>query len=125
MNLYILGCYGSTRTEGMDIIRLESRNWDNTDDIHYRLPPPWYRHARKSGIKCSYGMDTDYSSKIGSGLPELSGGGDAFTGPVFPYNRGMDNEGYNYGKFIYGAPDGHPDGVIDVRCSKDKDLYSY
>jgi prepilin-type N-terminal cleavage/methylation domain-containing protein len=116
MNRYVLAGYGSTRTEGTDLIRLERRNWNSTDWCYYRLPPPWYRNARASGIKCGYGLTSDPTGE-GSGLPEVSGGGDAWTGPFYPYNRGDDAAGYSYGQFIYGAPDGHPDGIIIVRTA--------
>lgn len=112
---YILGCYGSYSTAGQDIIRLEGRNWDNTDDCYYRLPPPWFKNARSSGIKCGYSIvGPARSIGEGTGLPEVFGGGDAFTGPYYPYWRGDDEEGYSYGEIVYGAPDGHPDGVILV-----------
>ena len=112
MNRYIMGGFGSTRTTGMDVIRLEVRNYDNLQDCYYRLPAPWFKYARNSGIKCGYAIDGGSPSTDGSGLPEVCGGGDAFTGPYYPYNRGDDEEGFSYGQFIYGAPDGHPDGVI-------------
>jgi len=116
MNRYMLGGYGSTRSEGIDCIRLEGRNYDNTDDIYYRLPAPWYKYARNSGIKCAYSQDTSGGASA-SGLPEVCGGGDGFTGPFYPYNRGDDAEGFSYMQFIYGAPDGHPDGIIIVRTA--------
>jgi len=116
MNRYILGGYGSTRTVGIDCIRLEGRNYDNTDNVYYRLPAPWFREARNSGIRCAYTMDTTSGSSA-SGLPETCGGGDGFTGPFYPYNRGDDAEGFSYMQYIYGAPDGHPDGVILVRTA--------
>ena len=117
MNRYILGGYGSTRTTGMDVIRLEKLVYSadpNPDPVYYRLPAPWYEFAKSSGIRCGYAIDGASPSTVGSGLPEVSGGGDPFTGPFYPYNRGDDDDGYAYGQFIYGAPDGHPDGVILV-----------
>ena len=115
---YILGAYGSENSAGLDMIRLEARNWDNTDDIYYRLPHPWYKYARSSGIKCAYSLTEEEDTSEG-GLPELFGGGDAFTGPFFPPNRGDESEGYQYGQYIYGAPDGHPDGIIIVVTDSD------
>lgn len=109
---YVLGGYGSTLTSGMDVIRLEGRNWDNTDDAFFRLPAPWYSYARNSGIKCGYGIDGASPSIIGSGLPAVFGGGDAFTGPKYPPNRPCIENNYTYDVFVFGAPDGHPDGVI-------------
>ena len=114
MNRYILGGYGSLQTPGFDVIRLEGRNWDNTDDVYYRPPPPWYKYARSSGIRCSYALESTGGQSEG-GLPEVFGGGDAFTGPFNPPNGGDESDGYKDGEFIYGAPDGHPDGVIIVR----------
>ena len=115
--LYILGAYGSTDTPGLDVIRLETRNWFNTDDVYYRLPAPWFEYAKSSGIKCGWSVDGSDPSGTGSGLPEVCGGGDAFTGPIYPYNRGDSDDGYTYGKYIFGAPDGHPDGIILVLTS--------
>ena len=115
MNRYILGGYGSTRTTGMDVIRLEECVYGEPAEwIYYRLPAPWYKYAKNSGIHCGYAIDGGSPSQDGSGLPEVCGGGDAFTCPFYPYNRGDDGEGFSYGQFIYGAPDGHPDGVILV-----------
>jgi hypothetical protein len=115
MNRYILGGYGSTRTDGMDVIRLEPWIWTGQPNkVYYRLPPPWYREARTSGISCGYAIDGNNPSQDGSGLPEVCGGGDAWSGPFYPYNRGDDAAGFSYGQYIYGAPDGHPDGVILV-----------
>ena len=114
MRRYILGGYGSSNTAGLDIIRLEETNYDHTDDVYYRLPAPWSTYARENGIKCGWSIDGTDQSGQGAGLPEVSGGGDLFTGPVFPYNRGREVDGYTYGNYIYGAPDGHPDGIIHV-----------
>jgi prepilin-type N-terminal cleavage/methylation domain-containing protein len=114
MNRYILGGYGSTRTDGLDAIRLETMSYDNKQEIYYRLPPPWFKYARQSGIRCGYSDDGSDPSGTGSGLPEVCGGGDGFTGPFYPYNRGDDEDGFSYGQYIYGAPDGHPDGVIII-----------
>jgi len=111
-NHYALGGYGSTLTAGMDVIRLEGRNWDNTDDVFFQLPAPWYKYARSSGIKCGYGIEGESPSIIGSGLPEVFGGGDAFTGPMNPPNRPCIENNYKYDVFVFGAPDGHPDGVV-------------
>jgi type II secretory pathway pseudopilin PulG len=109
---YILGGYGATTIEGLDVIRLEGKNYDASDDIYYRLPPPWYRNARANGIKCGYSLE--YDGGVGTGLPEVAGGGDPWTGPFYPYDYGDTVNGYTFGEIIYGAPDGHPDGVIQV-----------
>lgn len=111
-NHYILGGYGSNRTAGMDIIRLEGRNWDNTDDVYFRLPPPWYQYARPSGIKCGYDIEAESLSTDGSRLPAVFGGGDAFIGPMYPPNLSYYNDSITEDVCIFGAPDGHPDGVV-------------
>ena len=101
----------------MDVFRLETLVYGETEEdrrILYRLPAPWYKYARKSGIACGYAIDGGEPGTEGSGLPEVCGGGDGFTGPFYPYNRGDDGEGFSYGQYIYGAPDGHPDGVVLV-----------
>ena len=48
----------------------------------------------------------------GAGLPEVSGGGDAYHGPYYPYDSGPNKD------WVYGLPpDGHPDGIILVLAS--------
>ena len=113
INRYFLGGFGAEYSMGMDVIRLESRNWDNTDNIYYRLPPPWYKYSKNSGIRCAYNLSEGYNTSE-CGLPEVFGGGDAFTGPLFPPNQGDESEDYSYGEYIFGAPDGHPDGIIVI-----------
>ena len=100
---YILGCYGDEGTSGLDVIRLLDTNPDG-DTITWRTPPPF----DVDQFSCGY---NDFGSYGGSGgLPEVFGGGDEWTGPWYFYNEGGRNEG----EFLYGAPDGVPDGVILV-----------
>lgn len=101
---YILGCYGDIGTLGLDIIRLDAY-LDNGSHPRWRYPAS-FAHVE---IYCGY---DDFSRLHGEagGLPEVFGGGDEETGPWYYYNEG----GRNYGDFIYGAPDGIPDGVILV-----------
>lgn len=40
----------------------------------------------------------------------LAGGGTAWIGPAYPYKRDPDF----YNAFIYGAPDGVPDGIVEI-----------
>ena len=101
---YILGCYGPERNEGFDVIRLA---WSNPDGavVSWRCSEPFGGNC----WQCGY---NDFTSGFGQpgGLPEVFGGGDAWTGPWWYYNEG----GRNNGNFIYGAPDGIDDGVILV-----------
>jgi len=100
---YILGVYGSYSSEGQDVIRLEDRD-PAGNRIYYRFPPPWSQG--------NTGWYVSYDSRVNGagGLPEINGGGNAFTGPWYPYNRSTDFPN----SFIYGAPDGQPDAVILV-----------
>jgi hypothetical protein len=101
---YILGGYGAEGTVGLDVIRLEYASPDGSR-INWRTPPPFSADYYQCGYE-------DSSGGMGSpgGLPEVFGGGDETTGPWWYYNEG----GRNSGDFIYGAPDGVPDGVILV-----------
>jgi len=103
-NRYILGCYGARGTDGFDVIRLRGNDPDG-DRVHWRSPPPFDADAFYCGFE-------DFTGGFGQpgGLPEVFGGGDAWTGPWYYYNEGGRNEG----EFLYGAPDGVADGVILV-----------
>ncbi|MEO7993549.1 MAG: type II secretion system protein [bacterium] len=104
-NRYIMGTYGAFGTRGQDVIRLETRDFDG-GRLWYHQPPPWNPTSPTdySDIFCGYGDGT----QGGEGLPEVAGGGDAYDGPWYPY----DFPKGDYGDYIYGAPDGVPDGVI-------------
>ncbi|MCX6647340.1 MAG: type II secretion system protein [bacterium] len=103
---YILGGYGSFGQEGMDVIRFHDKTPDG-QEILYRMPPPWKDPPTMNG----YGYAQirvgwpPWTGEGGCGLPEVSGGGDAYTGPYFPYDS-------HNGQYIYGSPDGHKDGII-------------
>jgi prepilin-type N-terminal cleavage/methylation domain-containing protein len=103
-NRYIMGGYGAEGALGTDVIRLIW--WDqNGEGLPWNCPPPFPED-------CFYlGYDL-FNGGFGSpgGLPEVFGGGDANNGPWNPYNKSSDNPD----EFIYGAPDGVPDGVILV-----------
>jgi len=105
---YILGAYGSFYTPGLDVIRLEDHTPDGLE-ILYRMPPPWPDPPDMgfgmAQIRCGW---PPWTGGGGCGLPEVSGGGDAYTGPYFPYDSGPKKGWY------YGAPDGQKDGIILV-----------
>ena len=103
-NRYILGGYGDLETVGLDVIRLVY-----FDPKGKRLS---WQCPRSHGSNC---FELGYDMFLGNfgesgGLPEVFGGGDESTGPWTPYDRGTGNPE----DFIYGAPDGIPDGVILV-----------
>lgn len=104
INRYILGGFGSLATEGMDIIHLVDLNGTvlvNTDgylkDCYYDSHP---------------GYPVTRSSRIYFSSPEVFGGGSKIRMPWFPYYIPKT------GEFIYGSPDGIPDGVIIVRTAE-------
>jgi hypothetical protein len=106
-NRYIIGGYGAEGTLGTDVIRLEYEDPEGTR-LGWRCPPPFPEEC----FQCGYELFGGGFNQPG-GLPEVFGGGDAFHGPWNPYNQSDDNRG----EFIYGAPDGVPDGVILVLTS--------
>jgi competence protein ComGC len=94
---YILGAYGDTKSPGLDLIRLtaiDEKTIQNRSGIiqdRYRRSP----YALYPEDK------TVYMSP-----PEIFGGGGKSQPPLFPY---LDENG----EFIYGAPDGFPDGILE------------
>ena len=102
---YILGGYGAINgLSGMDVIRLEQTDPDG-NALTWRLPAT----STSGRLYCGYGYFDNQGGNSG-GLPEVFGGGDATTGPAWPYYQ----EGVSGPELIYGAPDGVPDGVIIV-----------
>lgn len=102
VNSYFMGVWGSSGSEGEDVIRLQQLTPDeNQNQIYWRFPPPW---PSGMGHRCGY------SGSMGqpSGLPAVLGGGDAETGPFWPPDRDPEH----YGEIIFGAPDGVKDGIV-------------
>ncbi len=108
---YILGAYGSFQQDGMDIIRMHDRTPDG-EEVLYRMPPPWPDPPNMgfgmAQIRCGW---PPWVGSGGCGLPEVSGGGDPYHGPRYPYDSGPTHQ------YIYGSPDGHRDGIIMVLAS--------
>jgi prepilin-type N-terminal cleavage/methylation domain-containing protein len=113
-NRYIIGGYGAEGTIGRDVIRLEAwaseaaeeGNQPSTENqLYWRCPPPF----TEDSFYCGYTKFTGGWGEPG-GLPDVFGGGDGDTGPSWPYNKSAEHPD----EFIYGAPDGVPDGVILV-----------
>lgn len=102
-NRYMLGGYGAEGARGIDCIRLEDTDPDG-NELGWRTPPPFEEEAFFVGYELFGGFGDP------GGLPEVFGGGDAYNGPWWPYNKSETN----YDEFIYGAPDGVQDGVIIV-----------
>jgi prepilin-type N-terminal cleavage/methylation domain-containing protein len=109
-NRYILGGYGAEGTMGSDVIRLEAfEPPPSSTRIYWNCPPPFDPHC----FACGYEPFGQGGFGQPGGLPEVFGGGDLTTGPWYPYNKSQKNPD----EFIYGAPDGIPDGVILILTS--------
>lgn len=89
---YLLGGYGSTQTKGIDCIRLTRENGTTANNI-------------RGYLNEFYGVHPDYGYKVHLSTPEVFGGGERGVLPTFPYYDAN-------GDWMYGAPDGYPDGII-------------
>jgi prepilin-type N-terminal cleavage/methylation domain-containing protein len=105
---YMLGVYGSQRTPGKDVIRLQEVTPDDlATQLWWRYPPP-FPDPPESGTPR---VATRYAiSAESGGLPAVFGGGSHSLGPAYP----ADRDPKYLGQFIYGAPDGVKDGIILV-----------
>jgi len=113
VNKYMLGGYGSPRTDGMDVIRLTTKagvaastTGDPRDGI---ISGEYYQDHSNTTTAQSHPdypkVLVDYSN------PEVFGGGERGLMPQFPYTQsGTD-------AWLWGAPDGYRDGVILVLTS--------
>ena len=102
-NRYMLGAYGSSMNNGIDVIR--TIWWcPDGEDLSWRCPPPHALDTFYLGYESFTGMGDP------GGLPEVFGGGDEWNGPWYPYDKSDEHPD----ECIYGAPDGIPDGVILV-----------
>ncbi|MEO7993022.1 MAG: type II secretion system protein [bacterium] len=101
---YILAGYGAGETRGKDVLRLVGTGGDGSD-IYYQVPPSSGVTPIRFGIR----------GQNGNGLPEVFGGGDANTGPSWPYTFHASDPANE--DLIFGAPDGLPDGIVAVLTS--------
>ena len=114
VNKYILGGYGSQRTDGLDIIRLttlESQAASSAAQgsaISGVVDGEFYQDRTDPARPYSH---PDYAVQIGYSNPEVYGGGERGLMPQFPY--------YTSGTraWLFGAPDGYRDGVVLVLTS--------
>lgn len=102
---YILGGYGDKTSQGQDVVRMTIQN----GNIYYRQPPT-------TGATYPNVALTNNQGAFNS-MPEVMGGGDELNNPYFPpimTNTRADNTVEASEEYQYGAPDGVPDGVIQV-----------
>jgi type II secretory pathway pseudopilin PulG len=118
VNKYMLGAYGSLRTEGLDVIRLTTKEGEAASvapgAIDGMIEGQYYQDHNDTSREASH---PGFTARVGYSNPEVFGGGDKGLMPQFPY--------YSFGtrKWIYGAPDGYPDGIVLV-LTKDFDYGS-
>lgn len=102
---YIMGGYGDKTTVGDDVIRMTVQN----GQIYYRQPPTTGATYPNVALNNNQGTFTS--------MPEVMGGGDENNNPYFPYlmvNTRADGTVEAAEEFLYGAPDGVPDGIVQV-----------
>ena len=103
VNRYLLGGYGSPRTQGLDVIRLTHIAGAAANNHQGYISDDYVTHAEfrdDPAIPETAWFDVHMST------PECFGGGGFGTAPTFPYWTEYNRE------WMYGAPDGYKDGVI-------------
>jgi prepilin-type N-terminal cleavage/methylation domain-containing protein len=101
INRYMLGCYGSLRTAGQDIIRLTDINGNAINNQNGQ---------DNGGVYAPIGL----FENIPFASPEVFGGGRKGVMPIFPYYTQVNQSR----EYVYGAPDGYDDGIIMVYTSE-------
>jgi len=106
---YILGAYGSLRSEGLDVIRLTTKEGNaasmQSGAISGAINGQYYQDHTNLSREASH---PDYRVRVMYSNPEVFGGGGPGLMPQFPYYSAVDHT------WIYGAPDGFEDGIILV-----------
>jgi prepilin-type N-terminal cleavage/methylation domain-containing protein len=108
VNRYIVGGYGSPRTDGEDVIRLTTLEAQAASTqggaISGVISGQYYQDNHNPEEDRSH---PDYPNvQVGYSNPEVFGGGERGIMPQFPYTEPGTKA------WIYGAPDGYRDGVI-------------
>jgi hypothetical protein len=120
VNRYILGGYGSPRTDGDDIIRLTAQDgiaaslYGGTPSamVNGALSGHYYQDHSDPETYPPDQSHPDYPDvQVLYSNPEVFGGGERGIMPQFPYLESGTKA------WIYGAPDGYKDGVILVLTS--------
>lgn len=113
INKYMLGGYGSPRTDGMDVIRLTTKDGlaasTQGGAMSGVIDSNFYEDHSAPGANHSHpdfpNIQVQYSN------PEVFGGGQRGQMPQFPYYQAGTHA------WMFGAPDGYRDGVILVLTS--------
>jgi len=108
-NKYILGAYGSLKTEGLDVIRLTTKEGaaacTQSGAMSGYITDQYYQDHSNPSREASH---PEFDYRITYSNPEVFGGGESGLMPQFPYYEESTH------LWMYGAPDGIPDGVILV-----------
>ena len=97
---YLMGGYGSPRTQGIDVIRLTDVAGTAVDNMGGTIGDNYVTHPDFCDV------DGNPFWEVAISTPECMGGGGRGTAPTFPYWKDYNRE------WQYGAPDGYKDGVI-------------
>ncbi len=114
LDKYMLGAYGSLRSEGLDVIRLTSREGNIASApqfgaINGYCMGEFYQDHIDLSRDASH---PDFDDRVQYSNPEVFGGGGRGLMPQFPYY-----DGYTC-NWVFGAPDGIPDGIVLVITSE-------
>lgn len=112
VNKYILGGYGSPRTDGLDLIRLTTEDGAAASTVGSAITGiisgETYQDHSDPDRDASH---PDYEVEVVYSNPEVFGGGERGLMPQFPYTQAGTRA------WLFGAPDGYRDGVILVLTS--------
>lgn len=115
INKYMLGGYGSPRTDGMDVLRLTIRTGEAASTItvlDQGFVSGSYFEDHTSEEEQPLTSHPNYPNvRVYYSNPECFGGGERGQMPQFPYLQAGSNA------WMFGAPDGFRDGVILVLTS--------
>ncbi|MCX6644833.1 MAG: hypothetical protein NTY09_00525 [bacterium] len=106
---YMLGAYGSLRTDGLDVIRLTAKSGQTASTMNSAIQgfiiDEYYQDHTNLNREASH---PNFDCRVNYSNPEVFGGGARGLMPQFPYFESFG------GEWIYGAPDGFPDGIVLV-----------
>jgi hypothetical protein len=112
---YMLGGYGSLRSEGLDVIRLTTLDGSaactQAGTMNGVVEGQYYQDPRDPSRKASH---PEFEIQVQYSNPEVFGGGEQGLMPQFPYYQAGNH------RWIYGAPDGYPDGIVLVLTNEDR-----
>jgi type II secretory pathway pseudopilin PulG len=116
VNKYMLGAYGSLRTDGMDVIRLTIKSGEaacvQSGATNGTIYGQYYQDNSDPDRKASH---PNFDALVQYSNPEVFGGGERGLMPQFPYYDAATKH------LLYGAPDGYPDGIVLVLTSQNED----